>query len=115
MGIKIDTESAIKDFKDYDIKTQTKMDHTLDTYANLIRSSQWSILRNKVIKWTGVLANSIKVTRRKGVREIGPQGVVYAKWIEYGGGSFPGYHYMEESLNKHKNSFTQKLKKDIEK
>lgn len=116
MGIKIDTKSAIKDFDNYDRKTQRKLNKTLDTYSKLIRSTQWSILRNKVIKWTGNLANSITIDKKENEREIGPKGVVYANWIEYGGrGGFSGYHYMRDSLKQYKGKYFKQIKKDIEK
>jgi len=113
MDIKIGNKSASSHFRNFESRLKIKTDKTMGTYANLIRASQWSILRNKVKEWTGNLANSIIVTKTLKGRYIGPKGVVYSRWIEYGGGVFSGYHYIRDSIKKYETSYINQLKKDI--
>lgn len=113
--MKLNTTEAIRDFKNYDRKTDKRFDRTLDKTANQLRSTQYGILRQKVIKWTGKLANSIKVDKKGKKRSIGPEGIKYASWIESGGKyGFFGYKYIMKSMKKHKRPFEKNLKKDIE-
>lgn len=113
--IKLDINKILKDFKTSENKLNNKLEASLDMSANLMRATQWSILRSRVITWTGNLANSIEVKKTgRFSREIGPVGVIYDKWIEYGGkGNFFGYHYVGKSFKKHHQNFVKRIKNDV--
>ena len=117
MGLTLDVRSAVGDFDRYDQKTQQRFGRTLLTTAMLVESTQKAILRNRVKKWTGRLASTISISKGdRFTRLVGPDvaRAAYAAWIEWGGGKFKGYHYVRDSVKKHRKGFINRLKKDIE-
>ncbi len=113
----LNTSEAINDFKSYDKKTQAAMQRTLAKTAIGMSRMQHRTLRQQVKEWTGKLGGSISATRTsKNSYEIGPdiKRVAYAAYIEFGKGTFAGYHYVKRAFNFYRPKFIKALKKDIE-
>lgn len=101
-------------FNTYAKKVDQRNDNTLDSTATDIAKAQYDILRANVKEWTGNLADSIAIGKSKDTRSVGPVGVAYAAYIEKGGGSFAGYHYVRDSIRKVQMKFEQSIKGNLE-
>ena len=117
MGLTLNTKEAIRDFQSYDRKTQQEFEKALKVYSMLMSSSQGSWLRRNVKQWTGFLGGSIAPKRKnKTTYWIGPilYRVIYDWFIERGGRGFGGYHYVQYSIDKHRDAFNRRIKKIVE-
>ncbi len=116
-GIKLDVKSAIGDFNSYEKKVQAAMSVTLTKSAVKMSRLQFSILRQRVKKWTGKLGGTIS-PKKTGTYsyEIGPDisRANYAGFVEEGSGSFAGYHYVKRAFNIVAPKFIRALKNNIE-
>ena len=100
------------DFIKYSKKVNKKNDSTINKFSQLIMGTMIHILRNKVINWTGGLANSIKIEYIKNGATITPD-KPYANYIEHGGGKFSGYKYVKGAVDKHKNKYITEIKNNL--
>ena len=83
--------------------------------GKILKSVQVATLIEKVVKWTGQLAKSIKYEVGKNSVTVGGSVTVrYTDWVESGGrGGFMGYWYMKSSLTKSKGYIIKRLHKTM--
>lgn len=132
----LNTKEVIGDFKKYDTKTQKSLWDAVKISALSVKNFQKAILRagvsaNPTGKWTGNLAGSIGIKKRKRkmpAYEIGPSmknrsgpyrdTKEYQYWIEEGKrsgntGNFGGYHYVRDSVQKVSKQFNNLVAKAL--
>lgn len=114
--IKVDTNRALKDFKDFDKRVQAKMLDVLDTTALMVESRAKGKLKADGHWITGRLASSIHVVTKGDdiqisltplERAVGSN-VVYAASIEFDHDSYLHYANMKE-----RNRFQREIGKAI--
>ena len=101
------------DFDNYSKRVDRLNKKTQRKYAYLIMLKARNILREKVQKWTGRLANSIMIRNEGDDISVSPD-VPYDVWIEIGGkGGFTGYHYMEEAVDEYEEKYYDEINNNL--
>ena len=100
-----------KDFQNQGKSFDAAIKKSLKRIGIRLMGTQINTLSQRVIKWTGQLAKSIKYETT--ARSVTVGGTVkYTDWVEAGGrGGFMGYWYMRSSLKTNKGFILSELKK----
>jgi len=102
-----------QDFKNQGVNFDRAIKKSMGVIGRQLKGSQQTILSQRVIRWTGALAKSIRY--KTTTRSVTVGGTVkYTDWIESGGrGGFMGYWYMKISLSMNKAFIIDRLRKDM--
>ena len=119
----VNMSEVLKDFRNYDRKTKKAFRITMHRTSLQVKANQVRALVYKVKEWTGTLATSIKIKKRKWWHiEIGPTTkTAYYRFIEEGGhpygnpnANFNGYWYVRNSIRGVQADLKKRLQRDIE-